>query len=167
MALSNRLKKKMAVAVVGGAVAMAMMLLGGKDGLEGREYTAYLDVAGVLTVCDGHTGQDILPGKHYSDAECDALLHQDLQPVFVALDRTIRVPMTDMRRAALASFGYNVGITAMTHSTLVAKLNRGDTTGACDELRRWIKAGGHVWRGLVNRREVERELCLMAEPAFK
>lgn len=161
MAVSSPLMKKIYGVVAGGAMAIAIALVGGSDGLEGREYMPYRDVVGVLTVCDGHTGKDIIPNKRYSDAECDALLHQDLIPVFVAIDRIVNVPMSDFRKAALASFGYNVGITAMTNSTMVKKLNRGDTSGACDELRRWIKAGGKVWKGLVNRREVERELCLM------
>ncbi|MFQ6256848.1 lysozyme [Yersinia enterocolitica] len=160
--MSKRLMTKIAGVVAGGAMAIAIVLLGGSDGLEGREYMPYRDVVGVLTVCDGHTGKDIVPSKRYSDAECDALLHQDLIPVFAAIDRIVNVPMSDFRKAALASFGYNVGITAMTNSTMVKKLNRGDTSGACDELRRWIKAGGKVWKGLVNRREVERELCLMS-----
>ncbi|HDL7813832.1 TPA: lysozyme [Yersinia enterocolitica] len=162
MTISKRLMTKIAGVVAGGAMAIAIVLLGGSEGLEGREYLPYRDVVGVLTVCDGHTGKDIIPSKRYSDAECDALLHQDLIPVFAAIDRIVNVPMSDFRKAALASFGYNVGITAMTNSTMVKKLNRGDTSGACDELRRWIKAGGKVWKGLVNRREVERELCLMA-----
>ncbi|HEI6729932.1 lysozyme [Yersinia aleksiciae] len=161
MAIPQRLMTKIAGVVTGGAMAIAIVLLGGSEGLEGREYTPYRDVVGVLTVCDGHTGKDIIPRKRYSDAECDALLHQDLLPVFAAIDRIVNVPISDFRKAALASFGYNVGITAMTNSTMVKKLNRGDTSGACDELRRWIKAGGKVWKGLVNRREVERELCLM------
>ncbi|HHQ1977890.1 lysozyme [Yersinia enterocolitica] len=159
--MSKRLMTKIAGVAAGGAMAIAIVLIGGHDGLEGREYTPYRDVVGVLTVCDGHTGKDIIPSKRYSDAECDALLHQDLIPVFAAIDRIVNVPTPDFRKAALASFGYNVGITAMTNSTMVRKLNRGDTSGACDELRRWIKAGGKVWKGLVNRREVERELCLM------
>ncbi|MFV8761876.1 lysozyme [Yersinia enterocolitica] len=160
--MSKRLMAKIAGVVAGGAMAIAIALVGGSDGLEGREYMPYRDVVGVLTVCDGHTGKDIIPSKRYSDAECDALLHQDLIPVFAAIDRIVNVPMSDFRKAALASFGYNVGITAMTNSTMVKKLNRGDTSGACDELRRWIKAGGKVWKGLINRREVERELCLMS-----
>ncbi|EOD4079975.1 lysozyme [Yersinia enterocolitica] len=162
MAVSSPLMKKIYGVVAGGAMAIAIALVGGSDGLEGREYMPYRDVVGVLTVCDGHTGKDIIPSKRYSDAECDALLYQDLIPVFAAIDRIVNVPMSDFRKAALASFGYNVGITAMTNSTMVKKLNRGDTSGACDELRRWIKAGGKVWKGLVNRREVERELCLMS-----
>ncbi|EKN5077522.1 lysozyme [Yersinia enterocolitica] len=161
MAVSSHLMKKIYGVVAGGAMAIAIALVGGSDGLEGREYMPYRDVVGVLTVCDGHTGKDIIPSKRYIDAECDALLHKDLIPVFAAIDRIVKVPMSDFRKAALASFGYNVGITAMTNSTMVKKLNRGDTSGACDELRRWIKAGGKVWKGLVNRREVERELCLM------
>ncbi|EKN6262670.1 lysozyme [Yersinia enterocolitica] len=161
MAIPQRLMTKIAGVVTGGAMAIAIVLLGGSEGLEGREYTPYRDVVGVLTVCDGHTGKDIIPSKRYSDAECDALLHQDLLPVFATIDRIVNVPISDFRKAALASFGYNVGITAMTNSTMVKKLNRGDTSGACDELRRWIKAGGKVWKGLINRREVERELCLM------
>ncbi|WP_145553907.1 lysozyme [Yersinia bercovieri] len=161
MAVSSPLMKKIYGVVAGGAMAIAIALVGGSDGLEGREYMPYRDVVGVLTVCDGHTGKDIISSKRYSDAECDALLHKDLIPVFAAIDRIVNVPMSDFRKAALASFGYNVGITAMTNSTMVKKLNRGDTSGACDELRRWIKAGGKIWKGLVNRREVERELCLM------
>ncbi|HDL7099786.1 lysozyme [Yersinia enterocolitica] len=163
MTISKRLMTKIAGVAAGGAMAIAIVLLGGSDGLEGREYTPYRDVVGVLTVCDGHTGKDIIPSKRYSDAECDALLHQDLIPVFAAIDRIVNVPMSDFRKAALASFGYNVGITAMTNSTMVKKLNRGDTSGACNELRRWIKAGGKVWKGLVNRREVEREVILTEE----
>ncbi|MCK8538232.1 lysozyme [Yersinia ruckeri] len=160
MAISPVLRNKLLGVAAGGAMAITLALVGGHDGLEGREYMPYRDVVGVLTVCDGHTGKDIIPGKRYSDTECDTLLRQDLIPVFAAIDRSVKVPLTDFRKAALASFGYNVGITAMSNSTMVKKLNRGDTSGACEELRRWVKAGGKVWKGLVNRREVERELCL-------
>ncbi|CNF25746.1 endolysin [Yersinia nurmii] len=158
--MSPALRKKLLAASAGGAMALAVALVGGHDGLEGREYVPYRDVVGVLTVCDGHTGSDIIPGKRYTDKECDDLLKKDLAPVFAAIDRTVKVPMSDAQKAALASFGYNVGITAMTNSTMVKKLNAGNTQGACDELRRWNKAGGKVWKGLINRREVERELCL-------
>ncbi|HDL7691813.1 TPA: lysozyme [Yersinia enterocolitica] len=161
MALSKRLKQKIELVAAGGAIAIAIAVLGGRDGMEGRKYSPYKDVAGVLTVCDGHTGRDIIADKKYTDVECDELLQQDLQPVFAAIDRSISVAMSEHRKAALASFGYNVGISALTRSTLVKKLNQGDTTEACNELRRWVHAGGKVWKGLVHRREVERELCLI------
>ncbi|EEP92446.1 lysozyme [Yersinia kristensenii] len=159
--MTPMLRKKVVGAVAGGAMAIAAALLGGHEGLEGRKYTAYYDVAGVLTLCDGHTGHDIIRGKHYSDQECDALLQRDLQPVKKWVDNAVQVPIGDYTRAALYSFTYNVGYSAFIQSTLLKKLNSGDISAACDELRRWIMAGGQRWQGLINRREVERELCLM------
>ncbi|HHH1923798.1 TPA: glycoside hydrolase family protein, partial [Yersinia enterocolitica] len=64
------------------------------------------------------------------------------------------------QKAALYSFTYNVGQHAFIQSTLLKKLNTGDIKGACDELRLWIYADGQSWKGLQNRRGVERELCL-------
>jgi lysozyme len=58
------------------------------------------------------------------------------------------------------SFAYNVGGGNYCGSTLVRKLNAGDTAGACNELTRWTRAKGIVLPGLVKRREAERQLCL-------
>ncbi|EAU6105682.1 lysozyme [Salmonella enterica subsp. enterica serovar Teko] len=142
-----------------GAVAIAAALLGGHDGLEGRRYIPYRDVAGVLTVCDGHTGKDIIPGKRYTDAECDALLDKDLKRVKAQVDPLIKVSIPESERAAFYSFAYNVGTGAFARSTLLKKLNAGDHAGACNELKRWTYAGGRQWKGLVTRREIEREVC--------
>nr|HAL7249337.1 glycoside hydrolase family protein [Escherichia coli] len=38
-------------------------------------------IVGVWTVCHGHTGKDIIPGKTYTEAECKALLNKDLATV--------------------------------------------------------------------------------------
>ncbi|MCH5496505.1 glycoside hydrolase family protein, partial [Salmonella enterica subsp. diarizonae serovar 16:z10:e,n,x,z15] len=48
---------------------------------------------------------------------------------------------------------------AFAKSTLLKKLNAGDQAGACNELKRWTYAGGKQWKGLVTRREIEREVC--------
>ncbi|WP_256937108.1 glycoside hydrolase family protein, partial [Enterobacter chuandaensis] len=61
--------------------------------------------------------------------------------------------------AALYSFTYNVGAGAFSRSTLLKKLNTGDVPGACIELQRWTYAGGKQWKGLITRREIEREVC--------
>ncbi|EAM5847049.1 lysozyme [Salmonella enterica] len=143
-----------------GAVAIAAAMLGGHDGLEGRRYIPYRDVAGVLTVCDGHTGKDIIPGKRYTDAECDALLDKDLNRVKAQVDPLIKVSIPESERAAFYSFAYNVGTGAFARSTLLKKLNAGDHAGACNELKRWTYAGGRQWKGLMTRREIEREVCL-------
>lgn len=161
--MNSTLRNKIAAAIGGGAIAIATVMLSGKDGLEGREYVAYRDVAGVLTVCDGHTGPDIIPGKRYSDAECDALTRKDLTRIAAQVDPHIKVPTTETQRAAIYSFAYNVGANATIKSTLLKKLNAQDYAGACDELRRWTYAGGKQWKGLMNRRDVEYEVCTWGE----
>ncbi|EAA1059283.1 lysozyme [Salmonella enterica subsp. enterica] len=155
------LRKKVKALLAGGAsaIAIAAALLGDHDGLEDRRHEPYRDVAGVLTVCDGHTGKDIIPGKLYTNAECDALLNKDLALVAARVDPLIKVSIPNSERAALYSFAYNVGTGAFARSTLLKKLNAGDRAGACNELKRWTYAGGKQWKGLVTRREIEREVC--------
>lgn len=160
MVLSHGLRNKFLAAAGSGALLIATLLLKGEDGFEGREYQPYYDVASILTVCDGHTGKDIIPGKIYTDKECDLLLNGDLTKVNKSVDRLVVVQINEYQRAALYSFAFNIGVTAFSHSTLLSKLNDGDYIGACNEFRRWIYADKKIWRGLVKRRETERALCL-------
>ncbi|EBZ1027306.1 lysozyme [Salmonella enterica subsp. enterica serovar Muenchen] len=161
MALKNKVKALLAGGA--GAIVIAAALLGGHDGLEGRRYEPYRDVAGVLTNCDGHTGKDIIPGKRYTDAECNVLLNKDLARVKAQVDPLIKVSIPESERAAFYSFAYNVGTGAFAKSTLLKKLNAGDHAGACNELKRWTYAGGKQWKGLVTRREIEREVCMWGQ----
>lgn len=127
--------------------------------LEGVRYTPYRDVAGVLTVCYGHTGKDIIPGKRYGQNECEKILSEDLQPFSRAVEQAVTVPADEYQKAALISFSYNVGISAFRRSSVLRYLNAGETEKACAGLRQWIWAGGRKWQGLVNRRDVEYEVC--------
>ncbi|HCC6224971.1 lysozyme [Klebsiella pneumoniae] len=146
----------------GGAIAIASALITGptgNDGLEGVRYNPYQDVVGVWTVCYGHTGKDIMLGKKYTEAECRALLSKDLNAVARQINPYIQKPIPETMRGALYSFAYNVGSGAFASSTLLKKLNAGDVPGACKELQRWTYAGGKQWKGLITRREIEREVC--------
>lgn len=160
--MNPTLRNKLVGAIVSGsgAITIAAVMLGNADGLEGRRYYAYQDVVGVWTVCDGHTGTDIRRGHRYTDKECDNLLKADLRKVANTIDPLIKVRIPEPTRAALYSFTYNVGSGAFASSTLLKKLNNGDQVGACEELRRWVYAGGMKWKGLMNRRNMERSLCL-------
>ncbi|MFF0977533.1 lysozyme, partial [Proteus mirabilis] len=109
--------------------------------------------------CYGHTGKDIIQGKRYTQQECDALLQIDFIKTQQQVDALIKVSLDDYTKAALYSFAFNVGTTAFARSTLLKKLNAGDRAGACEEIKRWVYAGGKVWRGLVSRREAESALC--------
>jgi len=160
MATSTALRNKIIAAMGGGAIAIAAAVI---PSLEGVEHKPYQDVVGVWTVCYGHTGADIIKSKTYTEAECQALLNKDLRTVANQIDPLIKRPIPDTTRAALISFSYNVGAGAFRQSTLLKKINAGDTVGACNELRRWTYAGGKQWKGLMNRREIERDVCLWSQ----
>lgn len=163
MAMSPALRNSIIGALGTGAIGIATVMVSGKSGLEGREYTPYRDVVGVISVCDGHTGSDIIWGKRYTDKECEALTRKDLTRIAAQVDPHIKVPTTETQRAAIYSFAYNVGASAAINSTLLKKLNAKEYAAACEELKRWVYAGGKKWKGLMNRRDVEYEVCTWSQ----
>lgn len=156
MVITPKLQQSLIAASVAGSVSIAGVLIQSQEGIK---YTTYLDPVGIPTVCAGVTGPDVKMGKTYTKQECDALLYKHMQPAIKAVDESVKVKLNDYQKAALYSFTYNTGVGAFKSSTLLKKLNAGNTKGACDELRRWTYAGGKQWKGLVTRREIERELC--------
>ncbi|TKI03562.1 lysozyme [Martelella alba] len=163
MAMSPQLRNKVISAATGGAIAIIVAYLPGQYGVEGTTHYAFKDPGGVWTVCDGHTGNDVIPGKYYSDEECGILLERDLTPVKKAVDSTVKVKIDNYTRAALYSFAFNVGITAYKNSALLRHLNAGDITHACNDLRQWVYVNGQRNKGLINRREIDRQLCFMGQ----
>ncbi|CAI4148209.1 lysozyme [Escherichia coli] len=127
------LRKAVAAAIGGGAIAIASVLItgpSGDDGLEGVSYIPYKDIVGVWTVCHGHTGKDIMLGKTYTEAECKALLNKDLATVARQINPYIKVDIPETTRGALYSFVYNVGAGNFRTSTLLRKINQGDISFA-------------------------------------
>lgn len=152
------LRNKVLGVLGAGALTIAAVMI---QNFEGVRYEPYRDVIGVLTVCYGHTGNDIIYGRSYSPAECQALLDNDLGEVARQVSMYIKVSPPDSVLAAIYSFVYNVGIGNFRNSTLLVKLNNEDYRGACEQLKRWTKAGGKVWQGLINRRGDEYWVCLL------
>jgi len=64
------------------------------------------------------------------------------------------------RLAALIDFTFNLGAGALKASTLRRKVNAGEWKSVPDELRKWVKGGGKVLRGLVRRRDAEAVLTV-------
>lgn len=158
--MDTSLRNKLVAAAGGGAMAIAAILI---PSLEGVKYTPYRDIGGVWTVCNGITGPDVIVGKTYTEKECKDLLQKHLVPYAKSVERSVKVPASEYQKAALISFSFNVGISAFEHSTLLKKLNARDYAGACDEMRRWTFAGGKQWKGLMNRRDVEYEVCTWSQ----
>lgn len=139
-----------------GALALAAIAL--VMPFEGKHLIAYLDPPGIPTICYGHTS-GVTVGRVATEQECDEYLKEDLGKADRAVLKLVKVPLTDERRAALISFVYNAGEGNFARSSMLRKLNAGDTRGACAELSKWVYAGGKKLQGLVRRRAAERELC--------
>ena len=155
MSKANNITRSL-IAAGAGAIAIAVSMI---KPLEGIKYVPYRDVVGVLTVCYGTTGPDVIEGKVYTKEECEYFLQRDLKKIERQILPMIKPVLPKPTKAALYSFTYNVGVGAFSRSTLLKKLNAGDITGACSELKRWVYAGGQKWKGLITRRQIEDEVC--------
>lgn len=133
---------------------------------EGLRQFAYYDPPGILTVCYGHTGGDVVPKRKYSMPECDALLDKDMQEAVVIVEKC-RPGLSDAELAAFADAVYNLGPTIVcdkTNSTAARLLSEMRVAEACQQLPKWNKAtiaGVKVpLPGLTSRRNVEMKICL-------
>lgn len=93
-----------------------------------------------------------------------ALLRTDCAAAEAAVNKFVKVALTQNQFDALVMFVFNVGRGAFFKSTLLRKLNLGDFAAVPNELRRWNKSGGKVFAGLINRREREVRLFQKKEP---
>lgn len=132
---------------------------------EGCRLTAYKCPAGVWTIGYGHTGtvdgKAIASGMTITAAKATELLKKDLAKFEASVNTYVTAPITQNMFDALVSFAYNCGSGALKGSTLLKKLNANDYDGAAEQFPLWNKAGGKVLKGLVRRRERERQLFLL------
>lgn len=141
------------------ALAVSAAGLGSIALHEGEVRKVYLDPVGIPTVCVGHTGPEVTRarvGEVVSAEVCQVLLKEDTRTAEKAVQRLVKVPVTQEQFDSLVSFTFNVGAGNLASSTLLRKLNAGDCWGAAAEFPRWNKARGQVLPGLVKRRADER-----------
>lgn len=128
---------------------------------EGFRAFVYLCSAKVRTIGYGHA---LLKGESFpngiTEEEGEELLKKDVNKAERAVIRLTNVPLEDNQFDALVSFVFNLGAGAYQRSTLRMKINRGEYEDAADEFLKWVRAGGKVVKGLVKRRQAERELFL-------
>lgn len=100
--------------------------------------------------------------RKLSDSEIDQILESDLARFERGVMRYCPNNLTQSRFDALVSFTFNTGIGTLQRSSIRAKHNRGDFSGAADAFRLYRIASGIIQRGLVVRREDERSMYLSA-----
>lgn len=127
--------------------------------LEGLSLTAYQCIAGVWTIGYGHT-KTAKPGMVITEEVADELLREDVRDSEFDVNRLVEVHLTQSQFDALVCFTYNLGAHNLKSSTLLKKLNAGDYYGAANQFPLWVRSRGRVIKGLVRRRESERQLFL-------
>ncbi len=131
---------------------------------EGLSLTAYKDTADRWTIGYGHLLRSYIPPITLEVA--DKLLMLDLWRAQDAVATFTNVVLEQHQFDALVSFVYNIGIGAYAGSTLLRKLNAGDSGDViAQEFRRWIYAKGKESKGLKVRRE--REIALFLKGASR
>lgn len=135
-----------------------------------REFDPITDkVRGTLTIGYGHTDAArhplrVTPGLRITEAQAMAILDMDLDECEEAVNRLVKVPITQGQFDALVSFTFNCGIGNL--KKLVVPLNRGDAAGTYAKFDQFIRSKGQVLKGLIRRRDGEQALWLSTPRAL-
>jgi lysozyme len=122
--------------------------------------TAYIPVPGdVPTVGFGST-TGVRLGDRVTVERGLMLLAKDASNAEQAVRRCAPVPMFQHEFDAWTAFVFNVGEGAFCRSTAARLLNEGRYEDACNQMPRWVYAGGRKLAGLERRRAEEQAKCL-------
>jgi len=156
-----------------GLAILALILFAGKMSaakiiakFEGLRLRAYKDSGGIWTIGYGttinpETGLPIKQGDVITKAKALEWLKIQTASVATRVKALLKRPVTENQLAALTSLAYNIGLGAFGRSTLLRKLNAGESTNAvAAEFLRWNKVNKVEVPGLTNRRKLEAELFL-------
>lgn len=102
---------------------------------EGYKTTAYLDSAGVPTVCYGSTKNVKYPST-VTDAECKVRLASDLESHTKALDG-LPSDLPDTVLLGSIDMAYNIGVHGFKNSSVYTSLKRKDYTQASANVLKW------------------------------
>lgn len=130
------------------------------DDATGKALAKGQAVKGYATIGYGHKLGALENYWTITQAEADRLLVSDLSDAEAAVNRLVKVPLTQNQYDALVSFVFNVGGGAFSRSTLLRLLNAKDYAGAAKQFPAWRKSAGVVLQGLVKRRANEMALFL-------
>lgn len=121
---------------------------------EGLRLQSYRDPVGLWTIGYGTT-HDAHPGQCITEDQANALLRQEVERIEPVLNAAITVPVTQQQFDACVSLAFNIGLGKFAKSTLLKKLNAGDSAGAAEEFAKWVYADSRKLAGLVTRRAAE------------
>lgn len=137
-------------------------------GFEALILHPYRDVAGIETVCVGHVVRPedrVWLRDGVTRSECESVLKRDTTRFVDALNRLVKVKLSQPMVNALCSLIFNIGVGAFETSTVLRELNWGNYTKAADAFLLWRFAKVKQKDGtfakkpvLLGRREAEAAL---------
>ena len=123
---------------------------------EGCRLRSYRDTGGVWTIGYGHTN-GVRPNQVISQETAEALLKLDLKLAKDTVNK-YAMPCTQNQFDALCDFVFNVGPSQFLESTLLKLHKAGEYDKAAEEFPKWKFDNGRVIKGLVVRRQKEKDL---------
>ena len=130
---------------------------------EGCKLKAYKCSAGVPSIGYGATfyedGSKVKMTDTITQQRADELLKYHVELFSEKVKLLIKSAVNENQFSALVSFAYNVGVGALSKSTLLKKVNANhEDISIATEFAKWNKAGGKVLKGLESRRAAESAL---------
>jgi lysozyme len=126
---------------------------------EGLRLEAYRCPSGVLTIGFGSTGPHVKQGMVITPGEADRLLDKDLARFETGVTAMLcGVPTTENEFSAMVSLAFNIGLGNFATSTLLKRHKAGNKIGAASAFLSWVYAKKVKLKGLMARREAEKEL---------
>lgn len=132
-----------------------------------KTITDISQVKGTLTIGYGHTA-GVTVGMVISQAQADNMLKSDLKKYEDYVTNNVSIPLNENQFSALVSFCYNCGV-----GNLIKLVKNRNAEQIAEAMLLYNKSKGKVLKGLVSRRQAERELFLTggnvvkAEEAYK
>ena len=122
----------------------------------------YEEDRNIVTIGWGSTFRNVVVGQEITLERAEAYFRQDLLEAEESIDRLVKVELTDNQRAALVSLVFNIGYGNLAKSDALRYLNQGNyerfVYEAFDCEVGFVRSGGKIIKGLVNRRAEERIL---------
>jgi lysozyme len=134
------------------------------QGFEGLSLIPYLCSAKVPTIGYGNTfypsGKKVtMQDQPINLATAKWMLKETANIFATQVNLLVKTKLTQNQFNALVSFAFNLGVSALSRSTLLKKVNANpqDIT-ITNEFLKWNKAGGKVLNGLTKRRTIEAKI---------
>lgn len=136
-------------------------------GYEGCDLIAYKCPGDVWTIGYGTTyypdGSRIQEGDEITEEQADEYFMDHVEKIYMQIQDLVVNDdwQSEAKISALVCLVYNIGVRAFARSTLLKRINNGESDVRIAEAWSWWnKSNGKTLRGLVRRRSAEIELAL-------